>query len=81
MNFFTLVDSVATLDIQNLLLINLCANFLVPDPVRLPTVHICQSQAIYSISYSRCVYRVGLFCLFFACLFSLIHLFTFPFFC
>ena len=55
MNFFTLVDSVATLDIQNLLLINLCVNYLLPDPVRLPLVHVCQAQAIYSILYSRCV--------------------------
>ena len=55
-DLFTLVDSVATVDIQNLLLINLCANYLMPDPVKLPAAGVCQTQAIYPITYSRCVF-------------------------
>ena len=53
--FFTLDDTKAkaTLVVQNLLLINLCGNIIVPDPKNLPEAVFCQTNNLYSILYSR----------------------------
>ena len=52
-DFFILDDTKARLFIQNLLLINLCGNVIVPDPKNMPEAVFCQTNNIYSIVYSR----------------------------
>ena len=52
-DFFTFDDTKAGLVVQNLLLINLCGNIVVPDPKNLPAGVFCQTNALFSIIYSR----------------------------
>ena len=52
-DFFTFDDTKAGLVVQNLLLINLCGNIIVPDPRNLPAAVFCQTNNLYSILYSR----------------------------
>ena len=53
-HFFTLSDT-ATLELHDLLLINLCQTILMPDPQGLPLAVLVQSVGLNSIKYSRCV--------------------------
>ena len=60
-DFFTLSDSKATtLEMRDLLLINMCQSILVPDPKGLPFAFYVQSIGLNSITYSRCVCVGGL---------------------
>ena len=53
-DFFTLADRApALLYLQNLLLINLCANLLFS--LQVPSVAYIRTNLIYSIQFSRCV--------------------------
>ena len=54
--FITLDDTVATLVMKDLLIINLCASILAPDPRLLPSAVFAQTYNLYSILYSRYVY-------------------------
>ena len=53
-DFFTLDDSVAKLVVRDLLLINMCAVIVLPDPRLLPNAVFCTTNNIHSITYSRC---------------------------
>ena len=50
--FFTLADMVASLDMQNLFLINQCGGLLIPDPVHLPLVAFVRAGTTISIKTS-----------------------------
>ena len=55
-SFFTLDDFVATLSLRDLLLINLCADILIPDPHVLPGAVFGSVENLNAITFSRCVW-------------------------
>ena len=53
-DFFTLSDlSSATLSMENLLVVNLCAKVQRPDGFRLPYAAVLTASEVQSVTYSR----------------------------
>ena len=51
--FFTLADLVASLQLHNLILQNMCGTMVAPDPVHLPLVGFLHTTNLYCIKFSR----------------------------